>query len=110
MSDLEILIEQMVAEIMAQVYQLDDPRLKMFLGWLTTHSVEMNRAIGDHIHVDLRGTSMQERLCSALKGWLGSVPLQGLLWEYRTVTAEIGWWHDIEPSRLKMILGSEVET
>lgn len=113
MSDLEILIKQMVTEIMTKVNQLDDPRLEMFLDWLTTHSVEMNRAIGNHIameNVDLRGVPMQDCLGSALKGWLHSVPIQGLLWEYKTVTAEIDWWRDLDPGSLKMILGSDVET
>ena len=52
---------------------------------------------------------MQERLQSALTTWLGSVPVQGLLWEYETVITEIDWWRDLDPYRLKTITTSDVE-
>jgi hypothetical protein len=112
MSDLDGLIEQMVVDIGTQVFQLDDPRLKMFLDWLTAHSVEMNRSIGIPIGAEkaaLRGADMQERFQSALKDWLRSLPVQSLLWEYKTVTAEIVWWRTFDMLNLKMILKSSPE-
>ena len=113
MSDLDVLIEQMVTEIWGRARQLDDLRLQLFLKWLTTHSVEMNRTLGEHMamnDVDIRGGSMQERFRSALKTWLRSVPVQGLLWEYETVITEIDWWRDLDPYRLQTITTSDVET
>ena len=112
MSDLDILIEQMVLDIWAQAYQLDDQRLGMFLDWLITHSFEMKRSLGNNIDTDpvaLRGLVMQACIQSALKSWLQSLPGQGVLWEYKTVLAEIIWWRDLDPVSLKMILGSELE-
>lgn len=110
MSDWEILIGQMVSDIVAQLHQLDDLRLRLFLHWLTAHSVEVKSAIGtdlDPEKVALRSVDMRERLRSALRSRLKSLPAQGLLWEYRIITAEIGWWRDIDPQRLSMIPGTE---
>jgi hypothetical protein len=42
-----------------------------------------------------------------LKTWLESLPAQGMLWEYRTVSVEIVWWRNLDPVRLKMIVESE---
>lgn len=107
MNDLNVLIEQMVTEIWSRAYQLDDPRLGMFLHWLSTHSVEMKRTSGDFLdmdHIALRGLVIEEHFKLALRGWLQSIPVRGLLWEYGTVTAEIDWWRDLDPHRLNMIL------
>ncbi|WKZ48480.1 MAG: hypothetical protein QY306_03805 [Anaerolineales bacterium] len=110
MNDMNVLIEQMVSDIATQAYQLDDLRLRMFLNWLTAHSGTMKVSMGNVLDMEvaaLRGTDMQERFESALKTWLESLPAQGMLWEYRTISFEIAWWRNLDPVRLKMIVESE---
>ena len=110
MNELNVLIEQMVLDIAAQANQMDDLRLRMFLNWLMTHSGEMKVVTEDALDMDIttfRGTDMQERFKSALKAWLESLPAQGMLWEYRTISFEIVWWRNLDPVRLKMIVESE---
>lgn len=112
MSELHVLIEQMALDIAAQAYLLDELRLRMFLKWLASHSGEMKATTGNVLDMEiatLRGTDIQERFKSALVSWLQSLPAQGLLWEYRTMTVEIGWWRDLDPCRLTTIVGSEEE-
>lgn len=113
MSDLDVLIEQMVTEIWGRAYQLDDLRLQLFLGWLTTHSIEMKRTFGDFLDLDriaLRGLITEGQFRLDLMKWLQSIPVNGLLWEYTTVITEIDWWRDLDPYRLKTITTSDVET
>ena len=110
MSELNVLIEQMVLDIGTQVFQLDDLRLRMFLNWLAAHSGRLKALTGNVLDMDiavLRGSDMQEQFKSALKTWLESLPAQGMLWEYRTISFEIAWWRNLDPVRLKMIVESE---
>ena len=110
MNDMNVLIEQMVLDIGTHVFQLDDPRLRMFLNWLAAHSGSMKVLAGNVFDMDiavLRGTDLQEGFQSALKTWLESLPAQGMLWEYRTISFEIAWWRNLDPVRLKMIVESE---
>lgn len=110
MSELNGLIDQMVLDIGTQVFQLDDQRLRMFLNWLAAHSGSMKVLAGNVFDMDmavLRGTDLQEGIKSALKTWLESLPAQGMLWEYRTISFEIAWWRNLDPVRLKMIVESE---
>ena len=110
MSELNVLIEQMVLDIVTQAYQLDDLRLRMFLNWLAAHSGSMKVLAGNVFDMDiavLRGTDLQEGFKAALKTWLESLPAQGMLWEYRTISFEIAWWRNLDPVRLKMIVESE---
>ena len=110
MSELNVLIEQMVLDIGTQVYRLDDLRLRMFLSWLAAHSGRMKVAIGHVLDMDaaaLRGMDVQERLKLALETWLESLPAQGMLWEYRSICVEIIWWRNLDPFRLKTIVESE---
>lgn len=110
MSELNVLIDQMVLDIGTHVFQLDDPRLRMFLNWLAAHSGSMKVLAGNVLDMDiavLRGSDMQEGFKSALKTWLESLPAQGMLWEYRTISFEIAWWRNLDPVRLKMIVESE---
>ena len=110
MSALHGLIDQMVLDIGTQVFQLDDQRLRMFLNWLAAHSGSMKVLAGNVFDMDiavLRGTDLQEGFQSALKTWLESLPAQGMLWEYRTISFEIAWWRNLDPVRLKMIVESE---
>ena len=110
MSELNGLIEQMVLDIGTQVFQLDDLRLRMFLNWLAAHSGRMKALTGNVLDMDiavLRESDMQEQFKSALKTWLESLPAQGMLWEYRTISVEIVWWRNLDPVRLKLIAESE---
>jgi hypothetical protein len=110
MSELNVLIDQMVLDIGTHVFQLDDLRLRMFLNWLAAHSGSMKVLTGNVLDMDiavLRGSDMQEGFKSALKTWLESLPAQGMLWEYRTISFEIAWWRNLDPVRLKMIVESE---
>ena len=110
MIELKGLIDQMVLNIGTQVFQLDDQRLRMFLNWLAAHSGSMKVLAGNVFDMDiavLRGTDLQEGFQSALKTWLESLPAQGMLWEYRTISFEIAWWRNLDPVRLKMIVESE---
>ena len=110
MSELNVLIDQMVLDIGTHVFQLDDPRLRMFLNWLAAHSGSMKVLAGNVFDMDiavLRGIDLQEGFKSALKNWLESLPAQGMLWEYRTISFEIAWWRNLDPVRLKMIVESE---
>lgn len=108
MSDLDVLIEQMVSDLATQAFQLDNHRLRLFLNWLMDHSSEMKVSLGT-FEPGSGDTDMQESFRSALKIWLQSLPAQGLLWEYQTMTGEIRWWRDLDPFRLKMITKTEVE-
>jgi hypothetical protein len=103
-----VLIEQMVFDVGMQVFQLEDLRLRLFLNWLMDHSSEMKVSLGT-FEQDRKGADLQERFRSVLMTWLQSLPAQGLLWEYRTILAEIGWWRDLDPFHLKMVARSEVE-
>jgi hypothetical protein len=110
MSELNVLIDQMVLDIGTHVFQLDDQRLRMFLNWLAAHSGSMKVLAGNVFDMDiavLRGTDLQEGFKSALKTWLESLPAQGMLWEYRTISFEIAWWRNLDPVRLKKIVESE---
>ncbi|MBV6392008.1 MAG: hypothetical protein KPEEDBHJ_01225 [Anaerolineales bacterium] len=108
MSDMNVLIEQMVAEISMQAFQLEDLRLRLFLNWLMDHSSQMKISLGG-VNTGFRSMDRQACFQAALKTWFGSLPSQGLLWEYRIVIDEIGWWRDLDSLRLKMIVGSDVE-
>jgi hypothetical protein len=82
----------------------------MFMNWLAAHSGMMKTVISNVLDMDiavLRGSDMQEQFKSALKTWLESLPAQGMLWEYRTISVEIVWWRNLDPVRLKMIMESE---
>jgi hypothetical protein len=108
MNDMNVLIEQMVAEISTQTFQLEGRHLRLFLNWLMDHSCEMKVSLGA-FEPGSSDADMQERFRSALKTWLQSQPAQGLLWEYQTITGEIGWWRDLDPSRWKLIIKTEEE-
>lgn len=108
MSDIYVLIEQMVSDLSTQAFQLEERRLRLFLNWLMDHSSEMKVSLGT-FDTSLKHTDMQERFRSGLKTWLQSLPVQGLLWEYQAITGEIRWWRDLDPSRWKMIVRSDAE-
>ena len=109
MSDMDVLIEQMVSDLSTQAFQLEERRLRLFLNWLMDHSSEMKGSLGT-FEPGYGDADMQKRFRSALKTWLQSLPAQGMLWEYQIITGEIGWWRDLDPSRWKMIIKTEVES
>lgn len=110
MSDMIVLTEQMVLDIAAQAYRLDDLRLRMFLKWLASHSGRVKIAAEDVIEMDivaLRDADNQELFKATLRTWLESLPVRSLLWEYQTILTEICWWRNLDPIRLKAIVDSE---
>lgn len=116
MSDLNILIEQMAADISCQALRLDDVRLKLFLGWLNAHSVTLETAteseaqslqLGQVDVASIREEQMKERLKAGLQIWFKSLSMQGMLWEYRLILDEIAWWRALDARRLASILRSE---
>jgi len=109
MSDMNVLIEQMVSDLSTQAFQLEERRLRLFLNWVMDHGSEMKGALGT-FEPGPGDADMQEHFRSALKTWLQSLPTQGLLWEYQTITGEIQWWRDLDPSRWKLIIKTEVES
>jgi hypothetical protein len=116
MNDLQSLIDQMAVDISSQAAQLDDLRLPRFLAWLSAHSIKVkiaadaNESIGNQVPMDVtldQEATIEERLKLNLKTWFESLPLRGLLWEYRLILDEIAWWRDLDPHRLNMILRPE---
>ncbi len=93
MSDLQILIQQMAADITAQAGLLEQVRLERFMEWLVSHSSKV-RGDGE----PLTWMSTREEMESKLNAWFQSLPVRGLLWEYRLILEEIAWWRDADPS------------
>lgn len=106
MSDLEVIVEQMVLDISMQAFQLVNLCLPLFLNWLTTHCGRVKDAIQMDT-VTLRRANTEEQFKPALKSWLVSMPAQGMLWEYRILLDKIDWWRDLDRRRLLMILKPE---
>lgn len=113
MIDLNILIDQMATDISTQALQQDDLRLQLFLDWLNAHSCCVKSAMAPGqtlLQMDAilpRQADLEERLKSGLKIWLASLPLPGLLWEYRLILDEMTWWRDLDIHRLQMFLKSK---
>ena len=108
MNDMQVLIEQMVSDISSQAVQLDEVRLQKFLEWLKSHSSKVKTVDQGCVEVAVHGEgSIDDRLKNGLKGWLESLPMPGLLWEYHLLLNEIAWWRDLDPRTLHRILRSE---
>ncbi|MCK6584778.1 MAG: hypothetical protein L6Q49_16915 [Anaerolineales bacterium] len=117
MNDLNILIEQMAADISSQAVRLDDLRLKLFLEWLKAHSSKVKAITDPHaqgglqVQIDaalIRDGIREERLKTGLRMWIESLPMQEMLREYHLILDEIAWWRDLDARRLSMIMRSEV--
>lgn len=115
-TDLNVLIEQMAADISSQAISLDDVRLKLFMEWLNAHSSKVkvdpeSKAqlfqLGQVDVASIREEQMKERLKAGLQTWFESLPVQGMLWEYHLILDEIAWWRDLDARRLGMILKAE---
>ncbi len=108
MNDMQVLIEQMVSDISSQAVRLDEVRLHKFLEWLKSHSSKVKTVGQVHVEVAVHSEgSIDDRLKNSLKGWLESLPMPGLLWEYHLLLNEIAWWRDLDPRTLTRILRSE---
>ncbi|MCC6300884.1 MAG: hypothetical protein IT314_16480 [Anaerolineales bacterium] len=111
-NELNVAIEQMVLDITALACQLDDVRLCMFINWLTAHNGNVTTAAGIVAGMDiaaLRTAEMQGRFKSALRSWLTYLPKPDLLFQRRILFAEINWWRDLDPIRLKAFVKLEAE-
>lgn len=117
MNDLNILVEQMAADISSQALHLDDVRLKPFLEWLIAHSSKVkaaNEPEAQSLHpfqmdiASIREGNPEERLKIGLRTWLETLPLKGMLWEYRLVLDEIAWWRDLPLTTLSRLMKTEV--
>ncbi len=116
MTDLNVLIEQMAADISSRALRLDDVRLKLFMEWLNAHSSEVKVAteskaqlfqLGQVDVASIREEQMKERFKAGLQTWFESLPMQRMLWEYHLFLDEIAWWRDLDARRLAMILKDE---
>ena len=93
MSELQILIRQMAADITAKACVLEQVRLERLMEWLVSHSSKV-RGNGE----SLTWMSSREQMDLKLNTWFQSLPVSGLLWEYRLILEEIVWWRDVDPS------------
>lgn len=110
MNDLPNLIDQMAMDISGQAVRLDDFRLRLFLNWFIAHNNAMKDITQAVLQINSaipREANLEEQFQSALKTWLATLPMQGLLWEYHLILNEIVWWRDIDPRQLKIILKDE---
>ncbi|GER78873.1 MAG: hypothetical protein HRF47_08865 [Chloroflexota bacterium] len=116
MNALNILIEQMAADISSQALRLDNVRLRLFLEWLNAHSSKVKAANEPEaqslqpFQMDIafiREGKMEEELTAGLRTWFESLPMKGMLGEYHLILDEIAWWRDLDSRRLTMILRSE---
>jgi hypothetical protein len=108
MSDMQILIEQMVSDISSQAVRLDEVRLQKFLEWLKSHSSKVNTVEQVHIEVAIHDERrIDDCLKNDLKRWFESLPMPGLLWEYHLLLNEIVWWRDLDLRTVARILRSE---
>jgi hypothetical protein len=97
MDEIQILIDQMASDIARLSFQLESSRLLLFLEWLVSHSSKVqNNGI---IQLD---DFNREQFKINLNAWFQSLPLNGLLWEYRLLVDEIDWWRNLDPAMFAM--------
>ncbi|MBI5962251.1 MAG: hypothetical protein HY863_02150 [Chloroflexi bacterium] len=105
MTDMRILIEQIVADITNDASKLGKVRLWLFLKWLKAHSNKVKEAAQAHIEEAIPDQGcIDERLKNGLKLWFESLPIPWLLWEYRLILDEINWWRVLEDRALLRML------
>jgi len=93
MSEFHILIRQMAADITAKACVLEQVRLEGFMEWLVSHSSKV-RGNGEPLTL----MPSREQMEFKLNDWFQSLPISGLLWEYRLILEEVVWWRDVDPS------------
>ena len=87
-------IPQIVADLCAQVNNLEEVRKERFLDWLNKHHRTSQ-------------PPTRETLSFFLNTWLGSLSPQGLQWEVQLLLDEITWWRNLSTVRLHHILEAE---
>ena len=108
MSEMQILIEQIVMDISNEAAQLGEVRLRLFLKWLGAHSSKVKEAEPAYIENAIQDQmAVDERLLNGLKRWFESLPIPGLLWEYHLILDEINWWRLLDDRVLLRILIKE---
>jgi hypothetical protein len=86
---LALTVSEMVDHICSEVDQLDVPRRYMFMQWLHMHSLAV-RGIGE--------------IREGLTAWLGSMPVESAVWEYKLIVGETNWWRDLDERRLARLM------
>lgn len=109
MEPMQNLIDQMVMYISFQAARLDEFRLQMFLKWLKSHNSAV-RNLG-RIYLETEHPAGDNNSCmqNSLKSWFESLPLSGLIWEYRLILTEIRWWRTLDERSLDRILKEDTE-
>lgn len=87
-------IPQIVADLCAQVNNLEEVRKERFLDWLNKH------------HRTEQPPSIQT-LPVYLHTWFGGLNPEGLQWEVQLLLDEIIWWRDLSAARLWHMLEAE---
>ena len=87
-------IQQVVKEIVFGVRDLDPVWRRMFLIWMGKHASQV-RCMDEDLY--------QDCLAIKLSTWLDPMSLVGILWEYRLIMGEIGWWKGLEQTALERI-------
>ncbi|HMM99986.1 MAG TPA: hypothetical protein PKC99_13325 [Anaerolineales bacterium] len=85
---------QIVAELCAQVSDLESVRKQRFLEWL-------------HKHHRTEQPPTSETISGFLNTWLTSLPAQGLQWEVQLLQDEIAWWRNLSAARLWKMMKEE---
>jgi hypothetical protein len=93
MDEIQILIGQMASDIASQAFQLESTRLRLFLEWLVSHSSWVKVDGVSQIE-----TNDRNQLETNLKTWFQSLPVNGLLFEYRLLLEELVWWRAQDPA------------
>ena len=105
MTEMQILIEQVVVDISNEAAQLGEIRLRLFLQWLSAHSSRVKEAQQSHIEEAIQDQgNIDDRLKNGLKLWFESLPIPGLLWEYHLILDEINWWRILDDRVLLRML------
>ena len=87
-------LPQIVAELCAQVNNLETARKERFLDWLNSHH-------------RTHQPPTTETLPGFLTTWLGDLPPHGSQWEAQLLQDEITWWRNLSAVRLGRILEEE---
>jgi hypothetical protein len=105
MTDMQLLVEQIVADISTGASRLGEVRLRLFLKWLRAHRSKVKEAEQAHMEEAIQDQGMiDDRLKNGLKLWFESLPVPGLLWEYHLTLDEINWWRILDDRVLLRML------
>ncbi len=101
METLQILIQQMIADISFEIARLDRVRLCMFLRWLRAHSSRFSAA--EPIEIT-NWQGVDAHLKNELGRWLAALPIDWLPAEYHLIRTELAWWCQVEDRILLKLL------